>query len=99
MNYGMSAAGIANREATEDDVYADAWRIADPGAINPLAVARTLTDASKVIMRVYGDSARVRSHPALRVIAGQLAMLYSVDRSGASIADYDAVETRAKSLV
>jgi hypothetical protein len=61
-------------------------------------VARTLADASKVIMRVYGDSATVRSHPALRVIAGQLAMLYSVDRSGASVGEYDLVQIRAEAL-
>jgi hypothetical protein len=40
----------------------------------------------------------VRSHPALRVIAGQLAMLFSVDQAGASVAEYDTVEARAKSL-
>lgn len=98
MNYGISAASIAQREATEDDVYADAWRIADPGAVNPLAVARTLADASKVIMRVHGSSEAVRTHPALRVIAGQLAMLFNVDRSGASIGEYDLVQVRAEAL-
>lgn len=97
--YGMNAASIEHRQVTEDDVYADAWRIADPGAVNPLAVARTLTDASRVIMRVHGSTDAVRTHPALRVIAGQLAMLYGVDSFGASIADYDATEKRARSLI
>jgi hypothetical protein len=98
MNYGISAAGIEHRDATEDDVYADAWRIAEPGAVNPLAVARTLAEASKVIMNVHHSSEAVRTHPALRVIAGQLAMLFSVDRSGAAIGEYDLVQIRAKAL-
>jgi hypothetical protein len=98
MRYGMNAAKLENREATEDDVYADAWRIADPGAANPLAVARTLFDASKVIMRVTESTEAVCSHPALRVIAGQLAMLYWVNLAGADVSDYDTVEARVKSL-
>jgi hypothetical protein len=98
MGYGMNAAVIEHREPTEDDVYADAWRIADPGAVNPVAVARTLAEASKVIMRVTGSTAAVCVHPALRVIAGQLAMLHSVDRAGANLADYDTVEARVKAI-
>ena len=98
MGYGMNAAAIEHREVTEDDVYADAWRIADPGAVNPLAVASRLTEASKVIMDLTHDTGAVRAHPALRVIAGQLAMLYHVDWTGASIEDYDAVAERVKPL-
>jgi hypothetical protein len=98
MGYGMNAATWEHREITEDDVYADAWRIADPGTVNPVAVARTLAEASKVIMRTAGSTTAVRDHPALRVIAGQLAMLYSVDRSGASIDEYDTVAAYVKAL-
>jgi hypothetical protein len=98
MAYGMNAATIEGREITEDDVYADAWRIADPGAVNPVAVAGTLAKASRVIMRVTGSTEATCRHPALRVIAGQLAMLHDVTKFGAEIADYDATEARVKAL-
>jgi hypothetical protein len=98
MGYGMNAAIVEHREATEDDVYADAWRIADPGAVNPTAVAHTLAEASKVINRLGRGTDAVCQHPALRVIAGQLAMLHRVDRFGADSADYDAVSARVKAL-
>ncbi len=98
MNYGRNAATLTQREVTEDDVYADAWRIANPGAVNPVAVAVTLAESAKVIMHLTGDTASVRNHPALKAIAGQLAMLFDVSKFGAEISDYDAVQKRAESL-
>lgn len=89
----MEYAEFAEMSAPEKDVYRDAWRIADPGAVNPLAVAGTLTRASKVIMDIYHDTSAVRQHPALKVIAAQLALLFNVDSSGARFEDYEAVKT------
>lgn len=89
----MEYAAFAEMSAPEKDVYRDAWHIAEPGAVNPLAVAGTLTRASKVIMDIYRDTSSVRQHPALKVIAGQLAMLFNVDRAGADFEDYEAVRT------
>ena len=48
-----------------------AWRIADPGASNPVAVAGTLAQASSALLRKIGTDG-VKKYPALRVIAGQL---------------------------
>lgn len=77
-------------DAMEQAIYADAWRIADPGAVNPVAVASTLRNASSALIGRLGTDG-VRRHPALRVMAGQLAMLYNVDAIGASAGDYEAV--------
>ena len=85
----------AQDDATEQQVYLDAWRIADPGAVNPVAVAGTLAGASAALLHRIGTGG-VRHHPALRVMAGQLAMLYGVSSLGAEISDYDAVETYVK---
>lgn len=98
MNYGRNAATLAQRDVTEDDVYADAWRIADPGAVNPVAVAVALAESAKVIMHLTGDTQTVRNHPALKVIAAQLAMLFDVDKFGAEVSTYDVVQMRAESL-
>jgi hypothetical protein len=73
----------------EADIWRDAWRIADPGAVNPVAVARTLFKASAFLMHKVEDTASVKKHPALRLIAAQLASLYNVDSDGGSC--YDAL--------
>lgn len=88
----MQYADFAEMSAPEKDVYRDAWRIAEPGAVNPLAVSASLMRGTRVIMDVYHDTSAVRQHPALKVIAGQLAMLFDVDSSGAELEDYDAVK-------
>jgi hypothetical protein len=75
----------------EEQIYRDAWRIADPGASNPVAVAATLAAASSFLLHRTG-TAEVRKHPALRVMAGQLAMLYDVNSLGADIEDLDRVK-------
>lgn len=67
----------------EEEIWRDAWRIADPGAANPVAVARTLFAASAFLLRETGTDG-VRKHPALRLIAAQLASLYNVDSDGGS---------------
>jgi hypothetical protein len=72
----------------EAQVWWDAWRIADPGAANPVAVARTLFKASAFLLPKIGAHG-VKKHPALRVIAGQLATLYDVDSVGPSEEDLD----------
>lgn len=71
----------------EADIWRDAWRIADPGASNPVAVARTLFKASAFLMHKLEDTASVKKHPALRLIAAQLASLYNVDSDGGSSDD------------
>jgi hypothetical protein len=65
----------------EADIWRDAWRIADPGASNPVAVARTLFAGSAFMIRQTGTDG-VRKHPALRLIAAQLASLYNVNSDG-----------------
>jgi hypothetical protein len=75
----------------EADIWRDAWRIADPGAANPVAVARTLFRASAFLLHDIGTDA-MRKHPALRIIAGQLSYLYSVGSLGADMQDYDKVK-------
>lgn len=77
-------------DATEQQIYRDAWRIADPGACNPVAVAGTLARASAALLHRLGTNG-VRKHPALRVMAAQLAMLYDVDSIGAEVSVYNAV--------
>ena len=79
----------------EASIYQDAWRIAYPGAANPVAVAGTLARASAALLHVSGTDA-VRKHPALRVMAGQLAMLYNVNAIGPELEDLDKVEAEAK---
>jgi hypothetical protein len=81
----------------EASIYKDAWRIADPGAANPIAVARTLFYASSALLRDIGTEG-VEKHPALRVMAGQLASLYDVNSIGADVFDYDRTEAIAKYL-
>jgi hypothetical protein len=75
----------------EAEIWRDAWRIAEPGAANPIAVARTLFAASAFLMREIKDTDGVRKHPALRVMAGQLSSLYNVDSVGADRDDYSRV--------
>lgn len=82
---------IKDAKPNEAAIYRDAWRIADPGASNPVAVAATLASISSVLVHKIGTDG-VRRHPALRVIAGQLAMLYNVDAIGPSIEDLDTVK-------
>jgi hypothetical protein len=69
--------------ADEMAIYRDAWRIADPGASNPVAVAGTLAQASSALLKSIGTDS-VRKHPALRLMAAQLASLYNVDSDGGS---------------
>ena len=81
----------------EADIWRDAWRIADPGAANPVAVARTLFKASAFLLHKIGTDG-VKTHPALRVIAGQISSLYRVDAFGPSIEDLDKVKAVFDSL-
>lgn len=74
---------VSTRDVDETAIYKDAWSIADPGACNPVAVASTLRDASSALLHQIGTDG-VRNHPALRLIAAQLASLYSVDSDGGS---------------
>ena len=78
---------VIDRYTDEVDIWRDAWRIADPGASNPVAVARTLYAASSFLMRKLEDTDSVKKHPALRLIAAQLASLYNVDSDGGSSDD------------
>lgn len=87
-----------NDYISEDQIYRDAWRIADPGAVNPVAVAGSLARASSFLLHQIGTDG-VRRHPALKVMAGQLAMLYGVDSTGAAIEDYDKVQAVADGQV
>lgn len=75
----------------EAQIWWDAWNIADPGAANPVAVARTLFKASAFLLHEIGTDG-IKKHPALRVIAGQLASLYGVDSIGPSVEDLDTTE-------
>jgi hypothetical protein len=95
--YGTSAAKLDGREVTEDDIYADAYRIIDPGAVNAGAVAATLGRGYAFMSHQIG-SQEARRHPALRAMAGQLAMLFKVDRWGGDIEDINAVMDKAKEL-
>jgi len=72
-----------NDKIKEEYIWRDAWRIADPGAANPVAVARTLFYASGALLHEIGTDG-VRKHPALRLIAAQLSSLYNVDALGGS---------------
>ena len=84
-------------EVDNNAIWRDAWRIADPGASNPVAVAGTLAAASSALLRELG-TASIRKHPALRVMAGQLASLYNVNSIGADVEDYDKVKTYVDEL-
>jgi hypothetical protein len=72
---------ITQDYTNEADIWRDAWRIADPGAANPVAVARTLFAASAFLLHDIGTDG-VKNHPALRLIAAQLASLYNVNADG-----------------
>lgn len=88
---------IKDGKPNEDAIYRDAWRIADPGASNPVAVAGTLAAASSVLVHEIGTDG-VKAHPALRVMAGQLAALYNVSALGADMEDYDRVKAVVDAL-
>jgi hypothetical protein len=79
---------IIQNYTDEAEIWRDAWRIADPGAANPVAVARTLFAASAFLDHQIGTDG-VRKHPALRLIAAQLASLYSVNADGGGMGDDD----------
>ena len=81
-----------DRYTKETDIWRDAWRIADPGAANPVAVARSLFLASSFIMS-RGGTDDVKAHPALKVMAGQLSSLYNVSVLGAEDDDYTMVKS------
>lgn len=72
---------VSTRDVDEEAIYRDAWRIADPGASNPVAVAGTLAQASSALLHHIGTDG-VRKHPALRLMAAQLASLYNVNSDG-----------------
>lgn len=95
MTYSRSY--IVDGKVNEEAIYRDAWRIADPGAANPVAVAATLAAASSALLHEIGTDG-VRKHPALKVIAGQLAMLYNVNSIGPEIEDLDKVKAVFDSL-
>jgi hypothetical protein len=88
------------RYTNEADIWRDAWSIADPGASNPVAVARTLFKASSFLNHQIGTDG-VRNHPALRLIAAQLASLYNVNADGGGGLDDEdsAFITSVKSMV
>jgi hypothetical protein len=97
MDKAANSRYIKNGVMDEEAIYRDAWRIADPGAVNPVAVAGTLSAMSAVLLHEIGTDG-VRKHPALRVVAGQLAMLYNVNSIGAEVEDYDRVKEVVDSL-
>lgn len=84
-------------KVNEDAIYRDAWRIADPGASNPVAVARTLFRASAALLHDIGTDG-VKAHPALRVMAGQLSALYNTSALGAEDEDYTKVRAYVDQL-
>lgn len=79
---------VVEKFTDEAQIWWAAWEIADPGAANPTAVARTLFKASAFLNGKIGTDA-TKKHPALRVIAGQLASLFDVDSIGPSVEDLD----------
>lgn len=79
-------------KVNEKAIYRDAWRIAEPGAANPVAVARTLHLASAALLHDIGTDI-VKKHPALRLMAGQLSYLFNVSALGADEEDYAKVKT------
>ena len=89
--YIIKEEGRADR-VDEAQIWWDAWRIANPGAANPVAVAGTLAAASGALLRTIGTEG-VRKHPALRVMAGQLSYLFNVDNLGPSTDDLNKVQT------
>jgi hypothetical protein len=82
---------VIDRYKDEKQVWDDAWRIIEPGASNPTAVARTLFAASSFIVNAQGTEA-ARRHPALRCMAGQLSFLFHVDFMGPSQEDIETVK-------
>jgi hypothetical protein len=80
----------------EEQAFKDAYHIAWPGAVNPTAIAHTLAKDSGPMVRFLGTSGAC-NHPALQVIAGQLAYLYHLSL-GPSIEALDAVAEKAKEL-
>lgn len=76
---------------SEYEIYRDAWRIADPGAVNAAAVANSLAKGSHFLVHRIGSEG-VRNHPALKVMAAQLAMLFDVTKFGADVEVYDQVK-------
>lgn len=88
---------VKDGEVDEKSIYQDALRIADPGAANPIAVARTLHLASAALLHGIGTDG-VENHPALRVMAGQLAFLYGVSALGADMEDYEKVKSYVDAL-
>jgi hypothetical protein len=88
MNKPANSRYVKNGEPDEAAIYRDAWRIADPGASNPVAVAGTLASASAVLLHHIGTDG-VRNHPALRLMAAQLASLYNVNADGGGGTDED----------
>lgn len=87
----------AMRYTDEADIWRDAWRIVDPGAANPTAVANNLAKASSFIIHRDGTAA-ARKHPALRLMCGQLASLFNVDACGGPADIYDRVKSAVHNL-
>jgi hypothetical protein len=88
---------VKNGVPDENAIYRDAWRIVDPGAANPVAVAATLAAASSALLHEIGTDG-IRKHPALRCMAGQLAMLYNVNAIGPDLEDLDRTKEVVDSL-
>jgi hypothetical protein len=93
----MSNDYVKDGKVDEEQIYRDAWRIADPGASNPVAVAATLAKASSALLHEIGTDG-VLKHPACKVMAGQLSSLFRVGILGAEIEDYDKVKKVVDSL-
>lgn len=89
---------IIRNYTNESDIWRDAWKIADPGAANPVAVARSLYAASAFLMHELRDTESVKKHPALKVMAGQLSALYNTSALGAEDDDYTKVKAVVASL-
>jgi hypothetical protein len=99
MNYNDNPYIRDNQDAevNEEAIWRDAWKIADPGASNPVAVARSLFYASSALLRNIGTDA-VKAHPALQVMAGQLSSLYRTSSLGAEDEAYTLVHAAVLSL-
>ena len=81
---------IINGKVNENATWRDAWRITDPGASNPVAVAGTLAQASSALLRKIGTDG-VKKHPCDRSDGRTVSSLYNVNAIGTDYADYEMV--------
>jgi hypothetical protein len=83
-------------EFNEDDLWREAHRIAWVGASNPAVAAASLGRWTQIVIRAVG-TADARKHPALRVMAGQVAFLFG-QALGADDKSADELEKNCRRL-